>query len=66
MTANVSIHFDEDNAAFEDPRERGRIIDEAFEFARDVIEEGVPQNGAREKSLRDINGNTVGSVRVGR
>lgn len=67
-TFNVEIHID--GAAFEDSAEVSRILrDLADRVEVQVIEEQVTTNGASgltegSWSVRDINGNTVGSAWV--
>jgi hypothetical protein len=64
MHAQIEIHFEEDNAAFEDdPGEWKRIVDEALAEAKSVMEGGIPPSGAQ-RTLRDYNGNPVGRVEI--
>ena len=65
MYAEITIQFDEDNAAFEDSQEQKRLLDEAFEYARRIVDAGIPHYGEG-MALVDTNGNTVGRVEIER
>ena len=64
MHAQIQVHFEEENAAFDDSdREVERLVDEALDEAKSVMMDGIPPSGV-ERALVDINGNTVGRVEI--
>ncbi len=57
----ITIHISTRNAAFEDDRD-GEVARILREYLREATRLGVQRLGA--VTLQDVNGNTVGSVRV--
>lgn len=56
----VLIHYDAANAAFEVPAEHAQVLQRAYDWVRQMLDEGFDVSATM--SLLDTNGNTVGQV----